>query len=208
MSASPDALAALRRLEGELVDGRRMTVAELVDALGTSGFPLLFVVLALPPLIPVPGPWGMIFGLLVVVAALQCAFGLDRLRLPGPFAAVTVPAGALRGVLGRALPLLERLGRHFRAGRRDELAGTTARRLTAVLIAVLGVAVALPIPFGNVPPVVAIVALSVSLMMRDGTALVLSGVAGLAAIAWSVAIVVVGAGVIDGLIDLLGGWRA
>ena len=52
-------------------DEDRVSVGDVVDQLGAAGFPMLVLILVLPALIPIPGPYGMVFGTVVAILAIQ-----------------------------------------------------------------------------------------------------------------------------------------
>ena len=60
----------------------------------------------------------------------------------------------------------------------------------------LGVVLVLPIPFGNVVPAFALIAIAVGLMARDGMAELAGLVLFVTALAWTVFLVVAGASVL------------
>jgi hypothetical protein len=68
----------------------------------------------------------------------------------------------------------------------------------------LAVALALPVPLGNVPPVIALVAIALALLEQDGVALLVA--LGLSAVAlmWVGGLILAGAGIADGLWRLAG----
>ena len=56
----------------------------------------------------------------------------------------------------------------MRAGRLEALTGPIVQSLFGIPIFLLAVVIALPIPFGNILPVLSLVVLAVALMERDG----------------------------------------
>lgn len=64
--------------------------------------------------------------------------------------------------------MIGRVEKMVRAGRLEILTGPTVQTLLGVPIFLLAVVIALPIPFGNILPVLSLVVLAVALMERDG----------------------------------------
>jgi hypothetical protein len=65
------------------IDGERLTLGQLVDALGRSGQGLVLLLLALPAFIPVPAlPTGLVFGTALTLVAMQMIGGREALTLP------------------------------------------------------------------------------------------------------------------------------
>jgi hypothetical protein len=193
--AASEALTALRpRLEGELVSLR-----ELAEHFGDRAPALLLLVLALPEAVPLPiAGVSAILAVPIMAIAVQLVLGGGRLGLPPWVARRGLPTAWLRVAIDRGVPILRRAERWI-GPRLGALGGAT--RLAGAATLVMGFILFLPIPFGNVPPAIAIVLLALGLIQRDGV-LVLAGlvtsaavVIGLAALVW------LGA-------DLLLGWLA
>lgn len=62
---------AIDDLLAACTDRDRIVIGDVVDQLGAAGFPMLVLVLVLPALIPIPGPYGMVFGTAVAFLAIQ-----------------------------------------------------------------------------------------------------------------------------------------
>ncbi|MCX7379076.1 MAG: exopolysaccharide biosynthesis protein [Alphaproteobacteria bacterium] len=190
-----DHLAASARLRAlaERVAGpeaARVSVGEMVDTLGDTGLGLTLLLLMLPVFITIPGlPVGIFFGFLVALLGVQIARGADRLHLPAGIRARTLAAGQVRHVLLAALPWLERAERWLRGGRLAGLTSPPARRLLGLVLVVQGLALAVPLPFGNHPPALAVVAIGLGLMERDGAAIALGLVLSVLGVAWNLLLI-------------------
>lgn len=210
MSADPHpthgpATGPLVKLDERLMDrGGSVPLGEVIDGLGQAGIGMTLLVLTLPALIPIPGPFGLIFGSIVAFLSAQLIFGARRLWLPEALRARALPTEGVRSMLAKALPWLQRAETWLKPRRLLPLTGRLGRAALGVPLILMGVALALPIPLGNVPPVASLVALSLGLMVRDGAA-VLVGLA-LAAVAalWLALLAVFGAQAIDWLWTMLG----
>ncbi len=158
------ALARLRRR----APGSDPTLAEVAGALGERSGLMLTLFLSVIAMLPSPGlPIGAVFGAAVVVLAVGVIPGRDAVGLPRRIAAWRLPRRVLDGVLRRAVPALRRIERRLRP--RIGWAVSGAGALAAALMLMLqGVLLALPIPFGNVAPALAIAALALGLLTGDG----------------------------------------
>ena len=175
-------------------DAARVTVGEVVDTLGDTGLGLTLLLLMLPVFITIPGlPVGIVFGFLVALLGVQILRGADRLRLPPGIRARGLRAGQVRMVVLAALPWLERAERWLCRGRLAWLTSPVARRALALVLMVLGAALAVPLPFGNHPPALAVVALGLGLMERDGAAIAVGLVLGVLGVAWNLLLIVASA---------------
>ncbi|PPQ36285.1 Uncharacterized conserved protein [Rhodoblastus acidophilus] len=169
------------------------TFGALLDRLGSRGLGLILMLMTLPALIPVPGPFGMVFGSILALLTAQLAGGARRFWLPRRLRDRPAPAAAMRTALKRALPWAARLGPGLRQGRLAWLTGARARRVCAAPMFVMAVIIALPIPLGNVAPCAAMLVSAAALIARDGLALMVGmGLSALAA-AWTALLLFAGA---------------
>ena len=150
-----------------------LTIADALELIGRSGFGFVMLLLALPALIPIPGPFGMIFGSALAIVSLQFAIGLESLWLPSLLANRRISAKAFEALERYASPLVRRIEHFVRPGRMKAFAGPRMPYLLALPVFCLAVAVALPIPFGNLAPVVALCAIAIGLIERDGLVVLL-----------------------------------
>jgi hypothetical protein len=161
-------LAAL----GARIDGRDggISIGEVIDGLGRTGIGMTILLLSLPALIPLPGPFGVVFGSVVVLVSLQLMLGARRLMVPDIIRSRELPASAVRSMVAKGVPLLRKVEHRLRPRRLLPMTGRLGRMALSLPIMLMGVAVALPVPTGNVPPVAALIVISLGLMMRDGVA--------------------------------------
>ncbi|WP_245515406.1 exopolysaccharide biosynthesis protein [Rhizobium deserti] len=184
------------RLVAEARSRGGLTIADALELMGRSGFGFVMLLLALPALIPIPGPFGMIFGSALAIVSLQFAVGLESLWLPSLLADRRISAKAFDALERYASPLVRRIERFVRPGRMKAYAGPRMPYLLALPIFCLAVAVALPIPFGNLAPVAALCAIAVGLIERDGLVVLLGLGMTLIALAITGALLYMMAGVI------------
>lgn len=162
----------------------RIAIGEIIDALGRSGLGMTLLVLSLPALIPIPGPFGMVFGSIVAIMSAQLILGGHRLMLPNALRAWEIPASAVRALVQKALPILQRAEAMVKERRMLALTGRWGRMGVGVAAMIMGVAVALPVPTGNFLPVASLVTLSLGLIARDGVVVLVGGMVGAVAVAW------------------------
>jgi hypothetical protein len=167
----------------------RISIGDLMTALGDRGYGLLMLVLALPNLIPAPIP-GLsgVLGTPIIILAAMMLLGYPQPVLPRAIRERTVPRAAMVAVLTRAQPWLLRLERLVRPGTL-RLPHRGVEVAAALLLGINALLLALPIPFGNPAPALAIVVMSVALVEADRRLFAVSIAVLLAAIAIDVAIV-------------------
>lgn len=171
----PEIAGLLADLEALAGSRERVTLGEVLAAIGTRGFGPLLVVLALFLILPVgmiPGVPGVVALTLGAVAA-ELALGNRALRPPRRVRDIGLPARHVAGIAARLRPMARAFGRLLRP-RAPALAGSRAMALclaavlalTAVLVFVLGFVPGLP--FALAWPVLL---LGLGLTVRDSAAL-------------------------------------
>ena len=179
------------------------SVGELFDGLESEGLGLTLLLLTLPALIPLPGPFGMVFGTLVAMVALQILFGAERLWLPETLRRRPVPQRLLRNVIRAGLDWAGFAERGLREERLVWLTGRPARMLLALPLLLMAVTIILPIPLGNVMPALALIAASIGFMACDGLAVLVSILIAMAAVVWTAVLLYTGAAAADYAATLL-----
>lgn len=153
-------------------DGDRIALGDLMEPLRRRAFGFLLLLLAVPNFIPVPLGIGGVMGVLVIALGLQMLAGLEHPWLPRWLARRTLSRTALRRFLARIAPVTRRLERICR----PRLERLTMRPLTiasGLVMILLGLLLALPIPFTNYLFGAMLLAFAFALIERDGALLVL-----------------------------------
>ncbi len=163
-SAKLEALAETATRAGTL------SLGELLDAMGRTSIAFAILILSLPALTPIPGPFGMFFGTCLAIVSLQIIAGYRRIWLPRVLSERRLSATIVTLVVRHTAPLVRRVEARLQRGRLRALTGHRAQTLLGVPVFLLAVAIALPIPFGNFLPVGALVVIAMGLMERDGLA--------------------------------------
>ncbi|MGG7517852.1 exopolysaccharide biosynthesis protein [Allorhizobium undicola] len=135
---------------------------------GRIGVAFTLLILALPTIIPLPGPFGMVFGTCLAIVALQMLWGADRLWFPAFIGRRRLPLKVVEAMARVGHPWVLRAEGWLENGRLGLLTGKSARILLAIPILLLAVLIALPIPFGNTVPALAVILIAISLAERDG----------------------------------------
>lgn len=151
----------------------QVSVRHIRDALGHRAYGLLLFVFALPNIVPVGIPGvSTILGLPLVLLSAQLLLGLPAPWFPRWLLDRAISRDRFAAAIGWTLPRLIRLERLLRP-RLLWLTGPLAERLLALVCLILAIILALPIPFGNWPPALAIALLALSLIERDGVLYIL-----------------------------------
>lgn len=164
--------AALRRLPDGLPE--KITLEGLLDKLGDQAIAFVLVVFAIPAIVPTPGiPAGMIFGTALAILALQIIFGARRLVLPRFLGRLSVSRAIIQMTADKAAPRLTKLEALLRP-RGHVLSRYMGQVSIGIVIFLMAVLIALPIPFGNMLPGLAVLVIALGLAQRDDMA-VLTG---------------------------------
>lgn len=164
----PQTSEILRALTVEL-DAPEIAVGDLIAHLRARAYGVIFIILALISLVPamsIPG------GVLIAAFAVQMAAGIRTPRLPRRLAELGIPTSQLHWAIERLLPVLTRVERHVRP-RLPWLTAAPVINLVGLLMACVSVTFALPVPFTQLPPGLAILLIAVSMLERDGRMLLL-----------------------------------
>ncbi|MEO5374959.1 MAG: exopolysaccharide biosynthesis protein [Alphaproteobacteria bacterium] len=175
------------------VEGDRISLGDVLAVLDDRAFGLLMLLLAFPNIIPSPiiGLSGAL-GVPLALVALQLALGRRRPWLPRWLRRRSMPRTAFAALVGHMVPHLQRVERVLRP-RLPAVSGGTAERLVAGLCVVLAVVLALPIPFGNTLPALALSVISLGLIERDGVFILAGAGGGILSLAamWAVIVALV-----------------
>ena len=159
-----------------------LKLGDLLAGLGRQMFGMLLFVATLPAFIPIPGVGGAIGGPLVVLVGVQLLVGMRKPWLPR-FIAERGPRRASMQMFDRRLsPWLARLERVVRPRLTGVLDHRLASMFTGLQLVLLGVLLALPIPFTNYLFGCLLLAYALALLERDGALQLASWAGGIVAI--------------------------
>ncbi|MBS1178516.1 MAG: Exopolysaccharide synthesis ExoD [Proteobacteria bacterium] len=165
----------------------RISVRDLIDALGDRALGALLFLFAFPNVLPMPPGTSAVLGAPLVFLAAQLMVGRGP-WLPRLLASRSMSQADFAALVRRIAPWLKRGERMLRP-RFSWLARPPAEFALGAVCLVLALVLVLPVPLGNVLPAVAISLLALAIVERDG----LWVLAGLAA-------ALVSAGVVSGVI--------
>ena len=194
----------LERIASVLKAGRNHAVGDIADRFGRSGFGFVILLLALPALIPIPGPFGFVFGSCLALVSVQVLAGAERLWLPDRVRTMQIDGGKLKSGISHAAGWLRWTERWIRPGRGPEWIIQHLSPVVGVPVLILALIVAIPIPFGNIVPCLALMLLALGLIAEDGLALFMGLGLGLGAVLWTVILFVAGSRLAGSALSLSG----
>jgi hypothetical protein len=146
----------------------RINFGAMVDAIHGRGFGALLLLIALPCMVPLPvGFMGGIFGTLLILLGLQMTAGFDHPWLPKFVRRLEMPKLTAEKFVDKLDPWLGKIERlcspswlffHTK----------TAQRFSGLLLTILGVELALPLPMTNIPFAILLIGYAMALIERDG----------------------------------------
>ncbi len=188
---------ALARLIAATEAVDRLTVGAMVDSLGRSGHGLILLMLALPSFIPIPGlPTGLVFGVALMLVAVQMIRGQQTVALPGWIRRQSLPRSAMLTIVGKLDTWMLKLERLLRP-RLCALTEGAAIAIVGLLVLVMGATLLLPVPFGNQGPAFAVVVFAFGIMEKDGLAIIAGAVLAAIGFAWNIALVIFGVAITE-----------
>ena len=163
-----------------------LRLGDLLKDFGPAAFGMLLFLGVLPAFIPVPGVGGAVGGPLVILVGVQLLLGMRKLWLPGFLARRGPHRSAMMRFRQRMAPWLRRLEKLVRPRMTAFLDNRIALSFPGLLLVLLGVLLALPIPFTNYVFGFLLLLFAFALLERDGALLLVAWIAG------SIAVVVFG----------------
>ncbi|MCZ0964609.1 exopolysaccharide biosynthesis protein, partial [Paracoccus benzoatiresistens] len=194
----PTLSRALIRLAEEWTEPR-ISVAQILSALGDRGLVGLLLILAIFNVIPNPPGTSAVLGLPMLYLSWQMMRG-QMPWLPQFLAGRSFDIAQFRSVVTRAMPYLNRIERLLRP-RLPLLSSPAAMRVLGSVCLVLSVVLILPIPLGNLLPAAAIAIIALGALERDGVWILGGVLFGIATIIFLASTIVI---LIAALLRLLG----
>lgn len=159
-----------------------VTVRCMRDALADRSFATFLVLTSAINMLPFPPGSTLVFGIPVVLVALQMIAGRKTVWLPEFFLRRSMGQERFQKMTRRLIPLLERLEGYVKPRRWPFSTHNNAERIIGLYALLLGMAIMLPVPFGNWLPALACAICGLALSERDGVWLAVGVVLGLTSI--------------------------
>lgn len=159
----------LRELAASPVE--RISVGSILRAFGDRAFGALMLVFALPNALPMPPGTSAVLGAPLVFIAFQLMIGRPVLWLPGFITNRSMAREDFATIAAKIEPWVHKLERLLKP-RLQAFTTPFADRLTGLACFVLALILALPIPFGNMPPAATIAIFALGMIEADGAAIV------------------------------------
>jgi hypothetical protein len=162
--------------------GDNIAIDDLTSTFGSKCFAGLLFLLAAPNIFPTPPLVDVALSLPLMLLSAQLVCGARRPWFPAWVLRREVSTEKFAMVVARLGPLTRRVEMLLKR-RFDVLTGLIAHRLIGVICLFLSIMLALPVPLGNAMPGAAISLFALSLLNRDGIAMLAGVVATIASVA-------------------------
>lgn len=144
----------------------RISVGDLLTALGDRALGALMFVFAIPNVLPTPPGTSAVLGVPLIFLATQVAFG-RKPWLPAIITQRSMSREDFHALIQRIIPWLKRAEKLLKP-RVNVLAMPPMEYLVGLICFVLALVLVLPIPLGNILPALAISLMALGLLERDG----------------------------------------
>ena len=166
---TPDTISALiRHLDETLPPDGDISAEDFLSLLGVHGFVFLLLILAALNIVIfiIPG-LSILFGVLMVIVAVQMLIGQDSVIVPAFLRRRRISVSALHRGLAPTSRMIGKIEKVIKP-RLFFLTHPVLFRVHALLALLLALMVSIPIPFIHIPPSIGIILLSLGLVQRDG----------------------------------------
>lgn len=163
ISAAIEDIIDSAKTEGEV------TLGDFVDRLGDTSFLIVIFMFALinsPPM-PLPPGTSLVAGVPIMFLGVQMMMNRKAIWLPQRVRRCTFPQQKIAVVLKKLLPRLKKLERFIRP-RMVWMSRAPIKNMLSFIFVIMGLILALPLPFLNALPAIVMCLLSIGLMARDG----------------------------------------
>ena len=162
----PKKLSEILQTVAQNSTAERITVGDLLRAMEGRAIAALLLVFAFPNILPTPPGLAGILGLPLIYLSSQLMLGRTP-WLPPFISKRSITRDTFVTLVTRAIPWLARAEKMLKQ-RLWPLASPPAQRFLGAVCLTLSLVLALPIPFGNMLPSIAICVLALGLLERDG----------------------------------------
>lgn len=159
----------LARFRADL-PGERVSLGDLIQALGDRSLGTILLALSLPTVAPVPLGVSCLFDLPILLYSAQLAFGTRGARLPDWILNRSVGRRMAERMIDAAMPRLTGIERMLKP-RYPRLAHLDSNRWFGLLLLILTLTCIVPLPLTGWLPGFALVLISLGLIERDGGAI-------------------------------------
>ena len=182
-------------------NSNRISIDELRIAMHERGFGILLMFFALPMSIPIPYIPGMttFFALPLLFLSAQMIVGTEFPWLPKWLSSRSIKRSTLALIITKSSPPLKRVERLLKP-RLLTMSSHRGAQIIGLFTIIFATSIALPLPFTNFIPALAIVIMALGLLSRDGIIILLGIAIGIAGTIFTIAVLVLGKKIVIAII--------
>lgn len=155
---------------------KKITISEISDVLQDRGIAIMMILLALPGAVPLPAPiLGTIFGIPMLFMSFQLVLRRQKALLPKKISEKSISVGNLKATV-KYLKKIE----FFLHPRFKFMTSKWANQIFGIFCCIFAVLMAIPLPFTNTVPSLAILLIALGMLERDGIFVCIGSVIGFA----------------------------
>ena len=180
----------------------RISIDELKISMHERGFGILLIIFALPMSIPIPYVPGIttFFAFPLLFLSTQMLIGFEFPWLPKWLSNRSIKRSTLRTIITKSSPLLKKVEKLLKP-RLLPLSSHTGTRIIGLLSIFFAISIALPLPFTNFVPALAIVIMALGLLSRDGITILIGMISGIIGIIFTIAVLSLGMKLVINIIE-------
>lgn len=149
------------------------TIGNMTVDMGELAFGLCMLIFALPNVVPFPMPGvSTLTAIPMLYFSVQLMMGRKVVWLPKVVSQRELKGERFKRMIEYVIPWVARFEKYFKP-RVDTLASRRARCVAGGIITLLALLIALPVPFGNLVPAIAICILCLAIIEHDGLLMVI-----------------------------------
>jgi hypothetical protein len=146
----------------------KIALKEILQEMGDRAFGPALLICSIPEALPLPVVGvSAILGIPLMLISGQLFLGFQKIWLPKWIANRSFKRKFLEQAIYKMLHYLDKIERLIRP-RWQFMSSPLVHRLLGLLLLLLGIVIALPIPFGNFLPAIAILIISLGIIEKDG----------------------------------------
>ncbi len=153
-------------------DDPSLKLDEVVEAFGDRGLGALILVLSLMALFPWPPGGKAVFAVPIILLAVELAIQRNEVWLPRWALKASLSRAAYRAATSRVIKPI-RFVENLTRPRLTALTGPISEVVMGIACVLLAIVMALPVPFGDMLPGLALVFFALGVMQKDGFAVLI-----------------------------------
>lgn len=171
----------------------RITIDELKTSMHERGFGILLIAFSLPLAVPLPYIPGVTTILAIPLCFLsgQMILAFDSPWLPKWITRLSIKRSTLSFIVMKSSPSLKKIERLLKP-RLLFFSSHKGTKIIGFFSLIFTASIALPLPFTNFVPAIAILTLALGMLSKDGITILIGILIGLAGVAFTIAVIILG----------------